>query len=182
MFKAKIIVVGPCDSGKTVISNFLGDQTDHSQSEYHPTAGVRILEFEQQLNNGQRNVDVEIELWDCGGSEEYEGCWPAMAANADGVIIVYDPFNSSHKRELENWHGYFVTGRGLKDDFCALFAHCKNREPAKNISSPIPSVPFFVTNLDGDPDGLKESFSRVLGQVLGKLTDSREREELSIIT
>ena len=26
MFKAKIVVVGPCKSGKTSISNFLGDQ------------------------------------------------------------------------------------------------------------------------------------------------------------
>lgn len=26
MFKAKIVVVGPCESGKTVLSNILGDQ------------------------------------------------------------------------------------------------------------------------------------------------------------
>ena len=26
MFKAKIAVVGPCEAGKTVLSNFLGDQ------------------------------------------------------------------------------------------------------------------------------------------------------------
>jgi len=41
MFKAKILVLGPCESGKTVISNFLSDATETSGGEYHPTQGVR---------------------------------------------------------------------------------------------------------------------------------------------
>lgn len=59
-------------------------QTDQLQSEYIPTAGVRILEFESQVYNGSREVDVEVEMWDCGGGAEYEGCWPAMASGTDG--------------------------------------------------------------------------------------------------
>ncbi|XP_039273407.1 intraflagellar transport protein 22 homolog [Styela clava] len=182
MFKAKIIVVGPCESGKTAVSNFLGDQTDHSESNYHPTAGVRILEFEQQVKSRNRNVDVEIELWDCSGSEEYESCWPAMASNADSVIIMYNPFESSNKLQLNNWFDYFVSGQGLKEEYCAIFAHCKNKEATKNISSPLSdNIPFYVTNLDGDPDQLKDAFTKILGRVLSKLSDSREKEELSII-
>ena len=91
-FKPKIIVIGPPkvrllskdsfresiikfyfpQSGKTAISNFLSQSTDLPLGEYHPTQGVRILEFESEveLQEGKRPVKVEVELWDCSGGKE----------------------------------------------------------------------------------------------------------------
>ena len=48
MLKAKILVVGPPKTGKTVISNFLSDATENIGTEYRPTKGVRIVEFERR--------------------------------------------------------------------------------------------------------------------------------------
>lgn len=44
--KVKVALIGPCESGKSVIANFLSDATENSIEEYHPTHVVRILEFE----------------------------------------------------------------------------------------------------------------------------------------
>ena len=57
---------------------------DTSQHEYRPTSGVRILEFENVITAGHLQANIEVELWDCSGSEAYENCWPALAAKADG--------------------------------------------------------------------------------------------------
>jgi len=59
-------------SGKTCISNYLAEATESSGGEYHPTQGVRILEFEVEGENPTTGnpLRVEVELWDCGGSKQ----------------------------------------------------------------------------------------------------------------
>lgn len=56
-------------SGKTWVSNFLAEATE-SSGEYHPTEGVRILEFESEGEDPQKGTPfrAEVELWDCSGS------------------------------------------------------------------------------------------------------------------
>ena len=73
-------------SGKTCISNYLAEATGSSGGAYHPTQGVRILEFEVRGGGGGgggREVPlertpplVEVELWDCSGSKEW--VWPVV--------------------------------------------------------------------------------------------------------
>ena len=61
MYKVKIVMVGPCQSGKTMIANFLADATETVGGEYRPTAGVRILEFELgSVNVNNKNIKVDI--------------------------------------------------------------------------------------------------------------------------
>lgn len=56
-------------AGKTIISNILADIPDYdSSSQYEPTQGVRILEVEISKSNSSIDSNVEVELWDCGGS------------------------------------------------------------------------------------------------------------------
>ncbi|CAL1289082.1 unnamed protein product [Larinioides sclopetarius] len=47
MYKVKLLVIGPCECGKTVISNFLADATETIPNEYYPTQGVRYANFVQ---------------------------------------------------------------------------------------------------------------------------------------
>ena len=60
-------------SGKTWISNFLAEATDSSGGEYHPTQGVRILEFESEGENPAtgKAFRAEVELWDCSGGKKW---------------------------------------------------------------------------------------------------------------
>lgn len=61
MYKVKILMVGPCQSGKTIIANFLADATETVGGEYRPTAGVRILEFELgSVNVNNKNIKVIV--------------------------------------------------------------------------------------------------------------------------
>ncbi len=39
--KVKILLIGPCKVGKTVIGNFLSEITQSLNVEYHPTVALR---------------------------------------------------------------------------------------------------------------------------------------------
>ena len=57
-------------SGKTTIANFLSDATETFGGDYHPTQGVRIVEFECAASPS-KGVKIEVELWDCSGDLKY---------------------------------------------------------------------------------------------------------------
>lgn len=61
--------------------------------------GVRILECERSLGGPA----TAIELWDTGGSTDYESCWPAIMKDTTGVILVYNPENEGHVSESGAW-------------------------------------------------------------------------------
>ena len=56
----KVVMIGPPHCGKTTISNYLADATDSTSGEYHPTAGVRILEFSCNLKDSNKSVEVRF--------------------------------------------------------------------------------------------------------------------------
>ena len=55
----KVVMIGPPHSGKTTLANYLADATDSTSGEYHPTSGVRILEFSCNLPDSKA-VDVLV--------------------------------------------------------------------------------------------------------------------------
>ena len=56
--------------GKTTLANFLSESTEAYTGDYYPTKGVRILEFECNETVNDQLFRVDVELWDCGGSQE----------------------------------------------------------------------------------------------------------------
>ncbi|XP_065055513.1 intraflagellar transport protein 22 homolog [Rhopilema esculentum] len=186
MFKAKVLVIGPCEVGKTVLSNYLADATEMSSGEYYPTEGVRILEFEVEsvaLNDG-RSANVEVELWDCSGNHKFENCWPAIQKDTNGVVFVLNPEKSDQVKDLDNWYLHFVRQQGIKDSQCMVFVHHKpgQAENARaNLSSNFSRIRVSHTNLEDDPDGIKEVFRQYLENIVSNLADRRDQEELSIV-
>ena len=62
------------------MANFLAEATESSGGEYHPTQGVRVLEFESEGEDPEKGTPfrAEVELWDCSGSRRY--CWVHSAS------------------------------------------------------------------------------------------------------
>ncbi|XP_046841474.1 intraflagellar transport protein 22 homolog isoform X1 [Xenia sp. Carnegie-2017] len=185
MFKAKILVIGPTESGKTVISNYLADATEISGGEYNPTQGVRILEFEcSGISLGKKDATCEVELWDCSGDPKFENCWPAIQKDAIGILFVYNPDQMGHGKQLETLYVHFVQEQGLKDTQCMVFAHHKpgaNDKTRSHIPSYLSNIPCVQTNLESDSDFVKEKFNDLLAILMRNWTDKRDQEELSIM-
>ena len=63
----KILVIGPVQSGKSTIANFIAERTQSSGMGYRPTSGVRILQFEREAPTNPKRPGVGkvlVELWD----------------------------------------------------------------------------------------------------------------------
>ncbi|KAE8290775.1 Intraflagellar transport protein 22-like protein Rab-like protein 5 [Larimichthys crocea] len=186
MFKAKILFIGPSESGKTVLANFLSDTTEYVGAEYRPTQGVRILEFESQPEGSGDSTTCEVELWDCSGDLKFETCWPAVMKDASGVVIIFNPDVPSHLKEIETWHSIFIASQGFQDNQCLLIAHQKPGSGVEDGRLPLAShlsrLLLIHSNLEEDPEDVSQAFCRYLGNVVNTMSESREREEMSIIT
>ncbi|MEQ2267185.1 Intraflagellar transport protein 22 [Xenotaenia resolanae] len=185
MFKAKILFVGPTESGKTVLANVLSDITENVVGEYRPTQGARILEFESQPE-GSDDKTCDVELWDCSGDFKFESCWPALMKDCSGVVIIFNPDVPSHLTEIETWHSMFISTQSLLDSQCLLIAHHKPGSEIEDGRLPLApnlsKLPLIHSNLEEEPDDLRHAFYRYLGNVVKAMSESREREEMSIIT
>ncbi|XP_040829750.1 intraflagellar transport protein 22 homolog isoform X2 [Ochotona curzoniae] len=155
MLKAKILFVGPCESGKTVLANFLSESSDIT--EYNPTQGVR-----------------------------FESCWPALMKDAQGVVIVFNADVPSHLKELEMWHSCFVQPLLLQDAQCLLIAHHKPGSAAGrgslSLAPPLNKLKLVHSNLEEDPEEIRAEFVKYLKGIASSVSESRDREEMSIIT
>ncbi|XP_040117803.1 intraflagellar transport protein 22 homolog isoform X2 [Oryx dammah] len=155
MLKAKILFVGPCESGKTVLANFLTESSDIT--EYNPTQGVR-----------------------------FESCWPALMKDSHGVVIVFNIDIPSHLKEIETWYSCFVQQQFLQNTQCLLIAHHKpgsgsdKENPA--LAPPLNKLKLVHSNLEDDPEEIRMEFIKYLRSIINSVSESRDREEMSIIT
>ncbi|KAM5228518.1 intraflagellar transport protein 22 homolog isoform 2-T2 [Ctenodactylus gundi] len=155
MLKAKILFVGPRESGKTVLANFLTESSDIT--EYSPTQGVR-----------------------------FESCWPALMKDAHGVVIIFNADIPSHLREIEMWYSCFVQQQFLQDSQCLLVAHHKpgsgGTTRSLSLSPPLNKLKLVHSNLEDNPEEIRAEFIKYLRSIVSALSESRDREEMSIIT
>nr|XP_042907214.1 intraflagellar transport protein 22 homolog [Parasteatoda tepidariorum] len=178
MYKVKLLVVGPCECGKTVISNFLADATETISNEYSPTQGVRILEFESDnLNINGRIGKAEVELWDCSGDTKFvslgsKGCVIALLYS----IIMTIPFFFRYAN--------FVQTQGLKDSQCIVFCHRKpntHDTRSSELSSLFSRITWVQTNIEENGNSLRREFNSFLQRLLSNISERRDQEELSIL-
>jgi Rab-like protein 5 len=159
--KLKVLLVGPEKCGKSQMANFLAELTENLPgpgAPHTPTAGVRILEFDRQLGDGQsknsweRDTKVAIELWDVSGHHQYEACWPAVMKDSDAVILMYNVENQGHIREIELWYEFFIQNAGLSDQQCVAFAHRSDSQKLiPKVKNPrIGQVPIIGTAADDE--------------------------------
>ncbi|KAL9651283.1 hypothetical protein ABK040_001236 [Willaertia magna] len=173
----KIVVAGPSRSGKTCIVNYLSGFNSFLGSEYRPTIGLRISELEREISTTEK---IPIELWDVGGDRNFENCWPAIIKDMAGCILVYNPSNVNHLKEIEFWYKTF------KSDNCLVFAHCLSseeytKESMNNTKLPktLSKIPVLTTNLDTpDRDKIFGSFDKLIAVAVKESKDAIENTVL----
>ncbi|XP_076658133.1 intraflagellar transport protein 22 homolog isoform X2 [Halictus rubicundus] len=175
----KIVVIGPVRSGKTMIANFLADATEIPY-DYHPTQGVRILEFEvQNINVNSKNITKDIELWDCSGDHKFENCWPSIKKHLHGVILVYSEKSDECLKQIQEFYDYFVNQTKLGPDKCVILCYDpekKNPEISKMISSTFVKVSHVKCNVDSGGNKLKADFSSFISTIVTKMYNYEDEE------
>ncbi|CAB3261488.1 unnamed protein product [Arctia plantaginis] len=173
--KLKILMIGPSESGKTHIANFISDSINIEEADTpRPTQGVRIVEFElSNLNVNGKTTNIDIELWDCSGDHRFESCWPALRLGVQGVILVCSPNTAqTASREMELFYNYFVSQPKLSAKQCVLFYNCtEDRDDQQemvslNLSHTFSKVSQVTINLKTGGSRLKIDFSNYITSIL----------------
>jgi small GTP-binding protein len=159
----KIIIVGECETGKSLLSKHLSD--NNIISGYIPTIGLDMYVLRKELYN---NINIKIHLWDTSGSPSYlniiKSYFPACCA---GIIIIdlsdENAINHTTKwiKELQN-----VKRNDNNKILISVFADVSKGVYNKNINSKIlnicrkENVRFYEINLIEKSDSiiLKNTF------------------------
>jgi Rab-like protein 5 len=104
----KVIVVGPSSSGKTEIADILSAASKGFQGNCKPTVALRVLEFTTMIAVGGLQTTISVQLWDSSGDAKYQMGWPAVAKNADGMILVYNAHDKASSRASETYAKAFT--------------------------------------------------------------------------
>lgn len=100
-------------------------------------------------------------------------------ANADGIILVYNPDAPAQDQQLTDWFEFFVRKNGLKDEQCMIFAN-KATNTKTNTNERFRPPPLFsrvtaaVLTQDSGPD-LKTMFENFIKDIQGLKTRENKK-------
>ncbi|XP_076996966.1 intraflagellar transport protein 22 homolog isoform X2 [Tamandua tetradactyla] len=106
--------------------------------------------------------------------------------DSQGVAIVFNADIPSHLKEIEMWYSCFVQQQLLQDNQCLLIAHHKPGSGGDKGNLPLPpplnKLKLVHSNLEDDPEEIRMEFITYLKSIVNSVSESRDREEMSIIT
>jgi GTPase SAR1 family protein len=183
--RQKIVIVGPCEAGKSTLANVLAEASESvSEAPYRPTAGARILECESEVRTGSQRVTVE--LWDASGdAQKFQKCWPAIKQDAVGVILVYNPEKEKQEQEIEQWFGWFPRAMNMSPSQVLVVQSLRRSDmPAKR---PLPAKlanagvaqPLTVTT--DDLVSARKHFGVFLETVRQEVMNKQRQEEEAVM-
>jgi hypothetical protein len=152
----KILLVGPSKARKSAIASFVTGIAESIGDSIGPTMGVRILECDRGGN--------AVELWDVSGDQAFEGTWPAIQKDADGILLLCDPEGAGQARELELWHEWFVQKTGIPPERVAAWAVTPT--PYMGVLPTLPDASVSVEPFSVDTaESMRRAFDRFVNRV-----------------
>eukprot|EP00658_Telonema_sp_P-2_P077959 TRINITY_DN718_c0_g1_i3.p1 TRINITY_DN718_c0_g1~~TRINITY_DN718_c0_g1_i3.p1 ORF type:complete len:217 (+),score=60.00 TRINITY_DN718_c0_g1_i3:179-829(+) len=191
--RAKIMVVGPKQSGKSAISDFLATQRESPKESYDPTAGVRIQEFEMNAPGKSPHSEgprIGVELWDVSGDfVKYQQTWPAIQVDCDGCLFVAEAetLQSKSTEISDKWFRELVlqTVNPGQVTICAHSASAtdRNQFPDCRLPSELPDMTLYKTSLNypEGKQGIQDCFNQLLAAVATSVAEKRDRREEAIM-
>ena len=93
----KFILVGDCNVGKTsLIKRY---ESENFSDNHEPTIGLAFTKRNLKVNG----EDIELQIWDTAGQEEYRALTKTYYRNSACVILVFDVTNKTSFENLDLW-------------------------------------------------------------------------------
>jgi small GTP-binding protein len=171
----RVVAVGDASVGKTsLINRFLRDTFEIDEP---GTIGALYDSFTQQCNG----TDVEIQLWDTAGQEQYRSLSPVYFRDADAALIVFDLSNRNSFHNLAEWVALFRHVRPISSIVLIVGNKCdrqdrviepdEGKEWAKNHSAS------YIETSAKTGEGVKILFDRLIALLAPSLLAVAESVE-----
>ena len=186
MSKIKVLMVGPQEAGKTVLSNILADIAEGPSDVYRPTKAWRIVEFEKDVPLAVKKQfagNIFVELWDCSGDIKYKNCWPAIHKGAQGIIFVYNPKDPDAESNMEFFINEFAKKASVLPKQCMAYANHHDIAEYGASSKPLRCFKgLTVTDCTADNStSIVTAFDMYFKHLMGILSQNQENEENKIM-
>jgi small GTP-binding protein len=139
--KAKVVLVGAAHTGKTSIANRF------VYGEFSPNTFPTIQPAFFQRGIQAHGTEVQLEIWDTAGQEQYRSLSPLFYRDADVGIVVFDLADSSSFGKCKQWVTDLREARGL--DIAIVLVGNKLDLPSIRTVS-FESVAQFATSINVD--------------------------------
>ena len=136
----KVIVIGRYGVGKTTIINRL--MKKDVDGEYDPTMSIDIKNIQMKVND----KIIQIQIWDCCGSDKYAQNTPNLFKNSYISLLVY-AINDKEKsfENLDNW--YNILKEHSYDSIKFLIGNKNDLEKEREVT--IEDAEKYKNNHDG---------------------------------
>ena len=179
----KIIVVGPSRSGKTELVDLVSGARESFSGQTTPTVGLRIQEFQSTINVSDLQRTVAVFLWDTSGNEKYSSCWPAIAKDADGALLVYNAFDKPQAQAVEKYARELC--KDLTDQQVLLVANKIGQSENKPVRGKVPKhlekARIVATDIKESIETFNEQLNTFLGQCAYKKQKDQEAAEKRLV-
>ena len=132
----KVLLIGPPQSGKSTLANYLSGRTDVISKSYRPTVGVRILTTTKTIVHSYApdGDDFTVQLWDLSCDPKYENGWLAAKQDCDGIIIVQNGDIRFNEHDFQGLIINFPKNMNIQPSLCLGFLHhpSGNVDPVKH--------------------------------------------------
>ena len=179
----KIVFAGPSRAGKTEFADIIAAVSKGFKGNCKPTVCLRILEFTTTIDSSGLQATISAQLWDSSGDEKYSAAWPAIAHEADGLVLMYNALDKNQGREIENYAKVFA--KDLDSNQVAVVAHKIGESDAKPVRPKLPKslehVQIVIANAQDNLEDFMEQFSAFLGRVQHAKMEKIEQKERELV-
>ena len=179
----KIVFAGPSQSGKTEFADIIAAISKGFKGDCKPTACLRILEFTTTIDSSGLQQNIAAQIWDSSGDEKYSQTWPAIAHEADGVVLVYNAFDKDQGRQVETYAKTFA--KNVDHEQVLVVAHKIGESESKpvrpKLPKPLEDVQIVITNAKENLDEFLDRFNDFLGRVQQARVKKIEDKERALI-
>jgi Rab-like protein 5 len=179
----KIVFVGPPQSGKTVLADLISAASKTFQENTKPTVCLRILEFAAAIEVGGLQTTISAQIWDTSGSDAYSQVWPAIAYQADAVVVIYNAYDKAQGRLAESYAKRFIKGL---DPTVVLFVahkigHSDDKPLRPKLQKPLDTAQITIVDAREPLDEFFGTFNRFLERVQQAKVQRIEAGERALI-
>jgi GTPase SAR1 family protein len=179
----KIVFAGPPQSGKTELADLISAVSKAFQGNTKPTVCLRILEFSTTIEIFGMQTTISAQIWDTSGEEKYSQTWPAIAYKADGVVLVYNAYDKTQGRAIENYAKHFA--KDVQVQQVLLIAHKigeSDQKPLRaKLPKPIETAQIAIVDAKESLDEFNNAFNRFLERVQQAKVKRVEESERALI-
>lgn len=98
----KIIIIGDPAVGKTsLVTKFA---TKKFEKKYLPTVGVNIVKKKLDMEIDDKQLEVNLMIWDIAGQPQFYMLHKPYFNGADGMLLAFDVTRSSTFSNIKNWY------------------------------------------------------------------------------